>query len=95
MARVLQAKAKRGIELGPAIVEEPGRFRQGTDGIESREVTVGENNEKFVEVKSGLTEGEAVCLDARARAATESQTGENGGKQNGGKQAVKSTTKEP
>ncbi len=37
MARVLQAKAKRGIELGPAVVEEPGRFRQGADGIESRD----------------------------------------------------------
>jgi hypothetical protein len=41
--------------------------------IERREVVIGENNDKFVEVKEGLTEGEAVCLDARARANAESQ----------------------
>jgi hypothetical protein len=28
---------------------------------------VGESNEKFVEITSGLDEGTAVCLDARAR----------------------------
>ena len=33
--------------------------------VERREVTVGENNEKFVEVRAGLTEGESVVLDAR------------------------------
>jgi hypothetical protein len=42
-------------------------------GVERREVTVGENNEKFVEVRAGLDEGDAVCLDARARSAAESQ----------------------
>ena len=44
-------------------------------GVERREVTVGENNDKFVEVKDGLIEGEAVCLDARARVNAENQAG--------------------
>jgi multidrug efflux pump subunit AcrA (membrane-fusion protein) len=39
--------------------------------IEPREVELGENNDKFVEVKSGLEEGEKVTLDARARIAAE------------------------
>jgi RND family efflux transporter MFP subunit len=42
-------------------------------GVERREITVGENNEKFVEVKSGLTEGEQVTLDARARVIADSK----------------------
>jgi RND family efflux transporter MFP subunit len=45
-------------------------------GIDRREVTIGENNEKFVEVHTGLEEGENVCLDARARATAETQAGE-------------------
>lgn len=36
-------------------------------GVEARPVTVGENNDKFAEVKDGLTEGEKVALDARTR----------------------------
>jgi RND family efflux transporter MFP subunit len=44
-------------------------------GVERREVTVGENNEKFVEVRAGLEEGDAVYLDARARATAEAQAG--------------------
>jgi HlyD family secretion protein len=47
-----------------------------THGVERREVTVGENNEKFVEVREGLDEGESVVLDARARSAAEAQAGE-------------------
>jgi RND family efflux transporter MFP subunit len=47
-----------------------------TGGIERREVTVGENNEKFVEIKSGLAEGEKVTLDARIRAAAETKAKE-------------------
>jgi RND family efflux transporter MFP subunit len=39
--------------------------------IEPREVTLGENNDKFVVVESGLSEGEQVVLDARARIAAE------------------------
>jgi RND family efflux transporter MFP subunit len=48
----------------------------GARGIERREVTVGENNEKFVEIKSGLEEGEKVALDARARIAAETKVSE-------------------
>jgi RND family efflux transporter MFP subunit len=44
-------------------------------GVERREISVGENNDKFVEVKEGLSEGEAVCLDARARMNAENQAG--------------------
>jgi HlyD family secretion protein len=39
--------------------------------IEPREIMLGDNNDKFVEVKSGLSEGEKVTLDARARIAAE------------------------
>jgi HlyD family secretion protein len=48
-------------------------------GIERRAVTIGENNEKFTEVRAGLEEGEAVLLDARARAHAEAQGGANQG----------------
>jgi RND family efflux transporter MFP subunit len=44
-------------------------------GVERREVIVGESNDKFVEVRAGLGEGESVCLDARARTGTEDQSG--------------------
>jgi RND family efflux transporter MFP subunit len=47
----------------------------GSD-IERRQIEVGENNDKFVEVKSGLVEGEKVALDARARLAAEAKTSE-------------------
>jgi RND family efflux transporter MFP subunit len=43
----------------------------GGRGIECRDIEIGENNDKFVEVKSGLNEGEEVTLDARARIAAE------------------------
>src|ERR1700693_4226091 len=36
-------------------------------GVEAREITLGDSNEKFVVVAAGLTEGEKVVLDARAR----------------------------
>jgi len=39
--------------------------------VERRDVTVGESNEKFVEIKEGLEVGEQICLDARARSAAE------------------------
>jgi HlyD family secretion protein len=39
--------------------------------IEPREITLGDNNDKFVVIESGLSEGEHVVLDARARIAAE------------------------
>jgi RND family efflux transporter MFP subunit len=48
----------------------------GPEGIEKREVTVGENNDRFVEIKTGLEEGEKVVLDARARLAAETRASE-------------------
>jgi RND family efflux transporter MFP subunit len=45
-------------------------------GVERRAVKVGQNNEKFVEVRDGLAEGEQVALDARARVATEAKARE-------------------
>jgi RND family efflux transporter MFP subunit len=41
--------------------------------IEQRPVSVGDGNEKYVQITEGLEEGEAVCLDARARGAAESK----------------------
>ncbi len=35
--------------------------------VERREVTVGESNEKFIEIKDGVAEGERLLMDARAR----------------------------
>jgi HlyD family secretion protein len=61
-----------------AVAQREGKhyaYVQTGDGIERREVTAGENNEKFVEIRSGLEAGEAVCLDARARANAEDQAG--------------------
>jgi RND family efflux transporter MFP subunit len=43
----------------------------GPHGIEARAIKVGENNDRFVEIKEGLEEGERVVLDARARIAAE------------------------
>jgi len=60
-----------------AVAEVKGRhyaYVASGGNVERREVTVGENNEKFVEVRQGLQEGESVCLDARARAMTESRS---------------------
>ena len=53
-----------------AVAESKGKhfaYVRANGIIERREVTVGENNEKFVEVRGGLEEGEAVCLDAGQR----------------------------
>jgi RND family efflux transporter MFP subunit len=60
-----------------AITEIDGRhyvYVPAASGVEQREVTVGESNEKFVEIVSGLGEGELVCLDARARGGVETPT---------------------
>jgi RND family efflux transporter MFP subunit len=51
-------------------------YVRAAKAIDRREVTVGENNEKFVEIKSGLAEGDAVALDARARVAAEEKANE-------------------
>ncbi len=42
-----------------------------SSGIERREVTLGDSNEQFIQVLTGLEPGEEVALDARVRAATE------------------------
>ena len=57
-----------------SVTEIEGRhfaYVKGARGVERREVEVGESNEKYVEITSGLAEGEQVCLDARARGAAE------------------------
>jgi RND family efflux transporter MFP subunit len=43
-------------------------------GVERREVTVGESNEKFIEVRAGIDAGERVCLDARGRGEADSRS---------------------
>lgn len=44
--------------------------------VERKAVKVGENNEKYVEVREGLAEGEQIALDARARIAAEAKASE-------------------
>jgi RND family efflux transporter MFP subunit len=48
-------------------------YAEGNHEILRREIDVGENNDKFVEIKNGLREGDKVALDARARLAAESK----------------------
>ncbi len=60
----------------PAVSEIDGQhvaYVVGPTGVERREVVVGENNEKFVAIESGLSEGEKVALDAQARTAAEAK----------------------
>ena len=60
-----------------AITEKEGKniaYVVGPKGIERREVVIGENNEKFVQIKEGVEEGEQVALDARARIAAETKS---------------------
>jgi RND family efflux transporter MFP subunit len=71
----------RGVLLVPvqAVAERDGRhfvYLPQPGGTECREVTVGETNEKFVEIKEGLEKGEFVSLDARARVAAETKADE-------------------
>jgi RND family efflux transporter MFP subunit len=68
-----------GVLLVPvqAVTEIEGQhlaYVPGPGGIGRREVAVGESNEKYIEVSSGLEEGEAVVLDARARGEAESKS---------------------
>jgi len=65
-----------------AVAENEGKhyaYASGSHGIERREVEVGETNEKFVQVKDGLDEGEKVALDARARLTAETKASEKKG----------------
>jgi len=48
-------------------------YVSGPEGIERREVEVGESNDKFVDITEGLQEGERVTMDARNRSADESK----------------------
>jgi RND family efflux transporter MFP subunit len=48
-------------------------FVSGRGGVERREVTVDKSNDKYVQVLSGLDEGERICLDARKRADEEAK----------------------
>src|SRR5207244_11810198 len=59
-----------------AVAENEGKhyaYASGSHGLERREVEVGETNEKFVQVKDGLDEGEKVALDDRARMTAETK----------------------
>ena len=54
-----------------AVTEQRGRhyaFVKNGDEFETRKVKVGHNNDKFIEVTSGLSEGDEITLDARERA---------------------------
>ena len=51
----------------------------GKRGIDLREISIGENNDKYVEITGGLADGEKVVLDARARLSAESQGKETKG----------------
>lgn len=42
---------------------------------ERREIEVGDANDQYIQIRSGLTEGEEVALDARSRAAAEVKAG--------------------
>jgi RND family efflux transporter MFP subunit len=44
-------------------------------GVQRREVSLGDGNERLVQVLDGVSEGERVALDARVRAAAELQAG--------------------
>jgi len=51
-----------------------------SEGIQRRAVTVGESNERFIEIKNGLAVGEQVTLDARVRIASELKKSDGGGR---------------
>ena len=65
----VQAVAQRGSQY-VAYVKSGSR-------IERREVTVGESNEKFIEIKDGVAEGERLLMDARARNTAEMKAEES------------------
>jgi HlyD family secretion protein len=62
-----------------AVTERGGKhfaYVAGPVGVEARPVTVGDANEKYLQILSGLEEGERVALDARARGAAEAKAAE-------------------
>lgn len=65
-----------------AVTEKEGKhcvYVKNGKGFDRRAVSVGENNEKYAEIKSGLEVGEEVALDARARLAAETKGEEGAG----------------
>lgn len=65
-----------------AVTESDGKqisYVVTAEGVERRIVEVGENNERLIQVKKGLSEGDQVALDARVRAAAELKQGERQG----------------
>lgn len=63
-----------------AVAEQSGQYFCyvfGAAGAERREVSVGDNNESFIEIKAGLSAGEQVALNARARAASDATNHKN------------------
>lgn len=74
----IKANYLAGIVMVPvqAVAEQNGHHyvyvHAGRQAVR-REVTIGESNDKFVEIKSGLAMGEQVHLDARARSAAEAK----------------------
>ena len=59
-----------------AVTEQRGQFRAyvvRNGQVEPRVVTLGESNEQFAQILSGLEVGEKVALDARVRAAAETK----------------------
>jgi len=62
-----------------AVAEKEGKHFAYVNGLVSAErieVEVGETNEKFVEIKNGLNEGQKVLLDARSRLTAETKANE-------------------
>jgi RND family efflux transporter MFP subunit len=60
-----------------AVAEHSGQhvsFVVADGAVEQRDVTVGENNDQFIQITCGLSEGEHVALDARARVEAAAET---------------------
>src|SRR5262249_35291927 len=51
-------------------------YVRGKKGIERRDVEVGDNNQKFIEIRKGVAENEEVKLESRARVALEAKATE-------------------
>jgi RND family efflux transporter MFP subunit len=67
-----------------AVAEQSGQyvcFVIGAAGVERREVSIGDNTDSFIEIKTGVSVGEQVALNARARAASDANS--NHKKENG------------
>jgi HlyD family secretion protein len=67
-----------------AVAEKEGKhyaYVSRFGGADRKEVEVGETNEKFVEIKSGLEEGEKVLLDARSRLTAETKASDKQGEE--------------